>query len=140
MEIKGLNYARKTFGGKISNEILPLKGMVTVTYEYNQPLGARSNYAKVKIFASIADDFYFKSEVNWAKFVSSNYSQKLNYAILDGILETLINKVPRPILKGNFILQEVGWDEVNSCENSFHQASIVATIGVLRATGYSDLF
>jgi hypothetical protein len=133
MEVIGKNYAFQKFGEKVLGEVSAIRGMITVEYEFNKIVRPRNLYAKVVIFASNSEDFHFKSEAVWK---SEDYSK----IVLDGLLDVLVNKNPMPILKGSFILKEIGWDDIGSCESAFYSASVTATIGILRETGYSDLF
>jgi hypothetical protein len=129
MEIIGKDYAIQKFGERASGEVLSFRGMITTGYEFNRIVGPRNIYAKVVIFATHSENFYFNSEVVW----KYDYSK----IVLDGLLEVLVNKTPIPILNGRFILKEIGWDDIGSSESAFYSASLMATTGILKESGYS---
>lgn len=120
----------KWFERKLSLEPLPIKGSVVVAYEYKKYIG-RYLYAKVVISASNADEFSFESEAEWKQ---EDYTQ----AVLNGILDVLFSYRSTPILKGAFVLKEIGWDDIDSAEIAFYRAARMATIGILNEAGYSD--
>ena len=103
-----------------------------VSIKFRKPLGARGYYADVTLSAQRADTFSFVSKAEWKPF--ENYDE----AVLDGVLTILFSVKSTPILGGLFILEKVGWHEVDSCYEAFFQASKQATQEILRKSGYWD--
>ena len=116
---------------KLAVEPLPIKGSVVVSHEYKKHLGARSLYAKVVISAKSAEEFSFISKAKWQ---NEDYTQ----AVFEGLLDVLFSYYRAPILKGAFVLEEIGWHDIDSAEIAFYRSARMATIGILNETGYSS--
>jgi hypothetical protein len=123
-----MNYLEQWFQKKISGEVQPFRGMVTIGQEVNHVVGPRSRYAKVVLSASPAKEFTFISEASWP--TSDNY----DHIILQAILDVWMGQ-PTPSFGVSFVLKEIGWDDVNSDQHTFYQAARAAVAAILKGTG-----
>jgi hypothetical protein len=103
-----------------------LRGVFTVSYEYNRVVGPRSIYAKVVLCAGPAESFSFKSEVRWP-------AENLDDWVVDGILDALFCVQHRPLLGAEFRLTEVGYHPVHSAPIAYYWAAKNAVLSHLSA-------
>lgn len=119
------------FEKKITREWRAIARPVTVTYKYTRQYGGRGEYAVVVLSAHSADEFSFSSKAVWK-------AEAYTEAVLDGLLSVLLSHRLSPILKGAFVLEEIGWHDIDSCQNAFYQAAKFGTRNLLKEAGYPD--
>ena len=87
---------------KAARKTCPMKGLVTVGYEYEHVTGPRSIYGRVSISVSPCETLEFESRVKWPD--GANYDQM----VLDGILDALAGWGYH-LITARFALSEIGW-------------------------------
>jgi hypothetical protein len=103
-------------------------GLCSVAYEYNQVVGPRSIYGKVRLSFEPNDKFAFESRVVWPPGI--NYDTW----VIDGILDALIGFRHSPIIGVRCSLDEIGWHDVDSAPIGYYQAAKRAVASLLNDT------
>jgi hypothetical protein len=85
-------------------------------------------YGKVVLSAKPAASFSFRSVASWP-------NESYENAVLRGILDILLAADFNSVLGVEFVLEEIDWHEVDSCEFGYYQAARMATEGILKNGG-----
>ncbi len=93
----------------------------------------RGLYGKVVVVGFPATNFEFKSKAIW---INESYDK----AVRKGILDELKNHGLDSNFGGRFVLQEIGWHEVDSCEVAYYEAARKATEEILFKSNLIDEF
>jgi hypothetical protein len=101
-----------------------LKEPIRATGEYKR-VACHTMYGKVVISATPAASFSFKSIAVWP---SENYEN----AVLRGVLDVLLASDFNSVLGAEFLLEEIDWHDVDSCEFGYYQAARQATEEILK--------
>jgi hypothetical protein len=84
----------------------------------------RANYGRVRLSATPAGSFSFRSEASWPAESYEGY-------VLRGILEALASLGAGPEFGAEFVLEEVGWHPVDSSAEGYYLAAKQATEQIL---------
>ena len=103
---------------------MPFTEQFTVTSEYTRGTG-HNLYGKVVISVAPALTFSFRSIAAWPH---ENYEE----AVLKGILDVLKAAKLDPAVGAEFVLQDIGWRDTESCWDSYYQAAKQATEEILK--------
>ena len=103
-----------------------LKERFTVTSEYTRGTG-HNLYGKVVISVAPALAFSFRSIAAWPH-------ECFEDAVLEGIREVLEAAELDPALGAEFVLQDIGWRDTESCWDSYYQAAKQAAREILQKT------
>jgi translation elongation factor EF-G len=109
---------------KLSAGVARLPGICTVSHEFNRFLGPRSRFARVALSVEPADEFEYRSKVDWP---FDNYDEW----VIDGILDALIGAQHRPLIGATFTLIDVGYHPVDSSPIAFYLAAKSAVASLL---------
>lgn len=111
---------------KLSRRYAYLRESVTAKYTYRVHTGPRFIYGEVTLAASPSDTFSFISAVTWP--------EKCDYGVfvIDGILDVLIPFDLYPLLGVTFVLQTIGWDNIDSAPIGYYYAAKEAARHILR--------
>ncbi|MBC7933479.1 MAG: hypothetical protein H7Z38_23200 [Rubrivivax sp.] len=104
-----------------------LKEPVTVTGEYKRA-ACHGMYGKVVLSAKPAASFSFRPVAIWP-------SESYENAVLRGILDILLASDFNSVLGAEFVLEEIDWHEVDSCEFGYYQAARTATEEIIKNGG-----
>ncbi len=104
-----------------------LKEPVITIGEYKR-VACHTMYGKVVLFATSAASFSFKSIATWP-------NESYESAVLRGILDVLLASNFNSVLGVEFVLKEIDWHEVDSCEFGYYQAARKATEEILKKGG-----
>ena len=77
-------------------------------------------YGKVTISARPAKSFTFSSEASWP---AESYESAVRRGVIDGLAESGVGSD----FGAAFVLKEIDWHEVNSCESGYYNAAKQAT-------------
>jgi hypothetical protein len=108
-----------------------LKEPMTVTGEYKL-VSCHSMYGKVVLSARPAASFSFSSVAVWP---DESYEQ----AVIRGILDILLAADFNSVLGVEFLLEEIDWHEMDSCEFGYYRAARNATEEILKNGGIERL-
>jgi hypothetical protein len=111
--------------------IKSLKEPVSATAVYNKG-ACHIMYGKVRISAAPAESFSFSSEASWPQ---ESYENAVRRGITDGLAEAGIGTE----FGAKFVLEEIEWHEVNSCELGYWEAAKQATQEILRMAGVGNI-
>ena len=101
-----------------------LKESVLATSEYKRGM-CHIMYGRVKISATPAPSFSFDSEASWP---AESYEGAVRRGVIDGLAEAGMGSE----FGAKFVLEEIDWHEVNSCESGYYHAAKQATGEILR--------
>jgi hypothetical protein len=82
-------------------------------------------YGKVVLKASPSAEFSFSSAAYWPR-------ESYEAAVFSGIVDTIRKRGHTELIAWKFLLTEIDWDDVRSCESSYYQAACEATDEILR--------
>jgi hypothetical protein len=108
-----------------------LKESVTATSEYKSG-ACHVVYGKVVISATPSASFTFRSEAIWP-------AESCEESIRRGVQDVLTSKGLDSDFGAEFVLNEIDWHEVNSCEAGYYNAAKQATEEILKK-GYIAQF
>jgi hypothetical protein len=77
---------------------------------------------------AVADSFVFESRAQWPE---DNYDRW----VLDGVLDALFGWDHKPLLGMRVVLEEVGWDPVNSAPIAYYRAAKIVVRSALASGG-----
>ncbi len=110
--------------------IKSLKEPISATAVYKRG-ACHIMYGKVRISAAPAPSFSFSSEATWPQ---ESCEGAVRRGIADGLAEVGVDAE----FGARFVLEEIDWHEVNSCEVGYREAAKQATQEILRAAGVED--
>ena len=97
------------------------RGQIQIGFQYSECLGPRSESAGVSLRLSTNDTYGFVSEAEWPV---DDFSAAVERGVQDGLREAGFD----PDLGISILLEDVEYDEVNSCERSFYVAAKCAAL------------
>src|SRR5262245_11890255 len=122
---------RDWFQRKLAGGVGQFRGIVTVAHECNAVVGPRSIFGQVRLSLCSNDSFVFESRARWP-------SENWDRWVLDGVLDVLFGSDHRPTLGVRVVLEEVGWDPVNSAPVAYYRAAKIAVRSALAGDGNSQ--
>ena len=88
------------------------------------------NYAYVQFECNPADDLGFEARTLWPSTVVRGYDQKLELAVAEGVADVLLEGIYQH--SGcQVVLVDVRYDDIESCEDAFMKAAILAMRSLL---------
>jgi hypothetical protein len=94
--------------------------------------GPRNLFGQVTLSATPADEFSYFSRVSWP---DKEQFQMYEDCVLDGILNAILIQRTDPVLGVAVTLEEIAWNEIESCALAYGMAAQQAMNKVLSAGG-----
>jgi hypothetical protein len=109
-----------------------LRVPVRVTETFRKYTGPRYIFGQVTLSAVPASEFGYSSQVDWPVGESA---QLYEDSILEGILDVILAQRATTVLGIAVTLEEVAWDQVESCAYGYRMAAQQAMHQILGAGG-----
>ena len=110
--------------------IKSLKEPLSVTSMYKRG-ACHIMYGKVTISAMPAQSFTFSSEASWP---AESYESAVRRGVIDGLAESGVSSD----FGAAFVLKEIDWHEVDSCESGYYNAAKQATREIMNTAMVAD--
>lgn len=107
-----------------------LKEPVSATSTYRRG-ACHLIYGKVTISATPAPSFTFSSEASWP---AESYESAVRRGVIDGLAESGVG----PDFGAAFVLKEIDWRDVDSCESGYYNAAKQATREIINTATVAD--
>ena len=95
-------------------------GQVLVTFEYSRHVGPKYVHGGVRLRFDSSQPYSFESRAQWPE--GENYEAWVRAAV-----ESVLSERCGSLDRCRVVLEDIVWDEVNSCALGFEQAARVAT-------------
>ena len=117
------------FKSRTASKVMRLKNACVVTEEFRRHTGGKDIYGRVTLRAAPADVLEFESLVTWPH---PNDQKETEEYIFSAILRRALLEEYFPVLGMKIVLEEIGWDHVNSCPIGYYSAASAAMGKILR--------
>lgn len=95
-------------------------GQVLVAFEYSRHVGPKYIHGGVRLCFDSSQPYSFESRVQWPE--GANYE-----ALVRATVESVLNERCGSLDRCRVVLEDIVWDEVNSCALGFQKAARTAT-------------
>lgn len=110
--------------------IKSLKEPMSATSVYKRG-ACHTMYGKVTLSAEPAQSFTFSSEAFWP---AESYESAVRRGVVDGLAEAGVS----PDFGAAFMLKEIDWHDVDSCESGYYNAAKQATREIMKTAMAAD--
>ena len=117
------------FASRTAGKVMRLKTACRFTEEYRRHTGGKDIYGKVVLSASPSDEFRFISYATWP---DARSKEEMEDYVVSAILRRVLLEEYFPVLGLRIVLEDVGWDAVNSCAIGYYLATEAAIGRIVR--------
>ena len=111
---------------KLSHRQSHVLQAATASFTYRKIAGPKILFGEVTLSASPSDTFSFTSKAMWIN------DESCESYVLDGIVEILLSSSFYPVLGASFVLEKIGWHEIESVPIGYYFAAKEATKQILK--------